>query len=373
MVCNKCHDPHGSGNLQMIRAGIWYDQGLPPIAISFSNRSTFVKYAAPYDGLCQTCHTQTAHFKRGVVEPAGAGQHGNIANRNCTACHQHGVNPADTVTYAFQSPRCDNCHGYPPVRNMAGFGRQSMFSTAKLQNYTNSGGAHTAFGHLAPSIKATDPNPWQSCQPCHAGGAATHRLAAASAQVQISSTYKAKSGSAEYASTCSNVSCHGGASAASGASPAWTDTPGWLLPNGDINLFPGETANFWEDTVCLQCHAINTTGRSPGTPENNSAYSGRDPIYETYWLPDPPPYSNLHDRHLFVGQTCTDCHDASSASLGKGSNHFASLSSATMGRAWQTLNKTFIIDYTPDLPVGRKGTCTTAIGCHDVESSTRVW
>lgn len=365
MICNKCHDPHGSGNLQMVRAGIWYDPAQPPVTISFSNRSTFVKYSAPYDGLCQTCHTQTNHFRRGEAEAAGAGQHGNTTNRDCTSCHQHGVSGSDSVSFAFQSPRCDTCHGYPPVSSMALYGRQNMFSTAKLQNYPDSGGAHTAFGHLAPSIKATDPNPWQACQPCHSGGSATHRLAAASAQVPISGTYNAKSGSAGYASTCSNVSCHGGADTASGASPAWTATPGWFLPNGDFDVYAEGRLNDAYDTICLQCHAINPVDNVSATPENNSVYSGLDQN-ATF-------ATNLHYGHIyFMGYTCTDCHDHTNSKLGKSSAHFASLSSASMGNAWKTIN-TALFEYTsaPETPVGSKGSCNNT-ACHS-GSESRIW
>lgn len=177
MSCVACHDTHGAGNLHMIRSKIWYSPSQAPVVIGFTNISTYVQYQAPYQGLCQVCHTLTGHFKRGVAEPSGAGQHGSPAYRKCTSCHDHGtkLGTADfKVSYAFQPAGCDGCHGYPPVNNMSLYGKQNMYTSAKLQNYSGGGGAHTATGHLAATVKATDGNPWQACQLCHDGGEAAH-------------------------------------------------------------------------------------------------------------------------------------------------------------------------------------------------------
>jgi hypothetical protein len=219
----------------MVRSKIWYSPSQPPVNISFTNVSTYVQYEAPYQGLCQVCHTLTGHFKRGVAEPSGSGQHGSPAYRKCTSCHDHGTKlPAADfkVSYAFQPSGCDGCHGYPPVTDMTLYGTQNMYTSAKLQNYSGGGGAHTAKGHIARTVKATDGNPWNPCVVCHSGGEAAHskniaafnsanstqdRKANVSVTVQSRNrlsnnrlpSYRLKTGdSTNNTSTCWNVNCH---------------------------------------------------------------------------------------------------------------------------------------------------------------------
>jgi len=80
--------------------------------------------------------------------------------------------------------------------------------------------------------------------------------------------------------TCSNVSCHGG-----------KKTKNWR----------GERIDPLQE--CLLCHEA---GASPGTPQNNSYYSGE------------------HQKHLQdIGLLCTDCHDM--AVVLAGATHFSGL------------------------------------------------
>jgi predicted CxxxxCH...CXXCH cytochrome family protein len=158
-LCKSCHDVHGTTNVHMIRTTI------NNVTISFTNTSTaFVQTAAPYQGLCQVCHTLTNHYK------AGQALDGH-PTRNCLNCHKH------NAVYAFQpSTACDACHGYPPVP--AGFvGTHGNYSSARMEDYTGGGGAHTIARHVKPTAMPAEG--WANCTVCHGNGSlspATHTM-----------------------------------------------------------------------------------------------------------------------------------------------------------------------------------------------------
>ena len=106
--CWDCHDPHGDGNMAMVHDEVTSRSdgqfGLPAatVPVSFIDNATGSDYArstAPFDGICQACHTSTNHYT------AVAGDGHNSATR-CLACHEHND--------GFK-PNCNACHGYPPV------------------------------------------------------------------------------------------------------------------------------------------------------------------------------------------------------------------------------------------------------------------
>ncbi|GFO53467.1 cytochrome c [Geomonas sp. Red276] len=155
--CKSCHDVHGSVNLHMIKTTI------NGVAVSFTNISSgFVQTQAPYQGLCQVCHTQTNHWRSGNA-PDGH------PTKFCLNCHNH------KASAAFRpSTACDSCHGYPPVP--AGFtGTSGNYSSARTEDYPGGGGAHLF--HLKPGIRPADG--WVNCTGCHGNGSlspATHTM-----------------------------------------------------------------------------------------------------------------------------------------------------------------------------------------------------
>ena len=166
-LCKSCHDVHGTTNLHMIRTVI---NGTP---ITFTNMSTgFVKTSAPYDGLCQVCHTLTNHYRAGVAETGHP-------TKNCLGCHTH------TGTFAFKpAGNCDSCHGYPPAP--PGFvSGQGNYSSARLEDYPKGGGAHTVAGHISKNARPADG--WLHCAICHSNGSlnpSTHLMTPVPAQQQ---------------------------------------------------------------------------------------------------------------------------------------------------------------------------------------------
>jgi predicted CxxxxCH...CXXCH cytochrome family protein len=209
-LCKSCHDVHGTTNVYMIRTTI------NSVAISFTNTSTaFVQTAAPYQGLCQVCHTLTNHYK------AGQALDGH-PTRNCLGCHRH------NAAYAFQpSTACDSCHGYPPVP--AGFvGTHGNYSSARMENYSGGGGAHTIARHVKPT--AVPSEAWANCTMCHGNGSlspATHTMnlpvSPSKITIDLADRYKFNAdlplNSTQYSGilvdsaahktgSCSNVKCH---------------------------------------------------------------------------------------------------------------------------------------------------------------------
>lgn len=74
-----------------------------------SGASSFADGDATYDGICEVCHTQTNHKRNDGLAPGdydGSTYVGHNDGSQCTDCHPH--------TSGFK-PRCDSCHGYPPV------------------------------------------------------------------------------------------------------------------------------------------------------------------------------------------------------------------------------------------------------------------
>jgi predicted CxxxxCH...CXXCH cytochrome family protein len=160
-LCKSCHDPHGTTNLAMVRTSIGGK------TITFTNLSSgFVKTVAPYDGLCQVCHTATSHFRSGQAMDGHP-------TKNCLSCHGH-----KGGAYAFAPvTACDSCHGYPPVP--AGFVTGTgNYVAGKPENYAGGGGAHVVAKHVSKT--AVPAEGWVNCTKCHGNGSlnpATHQMA----------------------------------------------------------------------------------------------------------------------------------------------------------------------------------------------------
>ena len=214
MDCKLCHDVHGTANLSMIKATIG------GFAVSFTNTSSgYVQMSAPYQGVCQVCHTLTAYYKRGIAET-------NHPTKHCMACHDH------KGLFAFKPKSCDTCHGYPPAP--VGFvASQNNWSSAKVEDYANGGGAHVKAGHIKPTAKPSEG--WANCTVCHGDGASSptgvhflknppyppNKPQQVDIRIDVDDNYKFNPGyplgrnqyggalnGSNTTGSCSNVSCH---------------------------------------------------------------------------------------------------------------------------------------------------------------------
>jgi hypothetical protein len=215
LACRDCHDPHGTSNLAMIRTTI------NGTSIVFTDNFTGLVDLVTNRGLCQACHTLTNHYKAGVPET-------NHFTSGCLNCHAH-----NSVGGAFRPTdgACDSCHGYPPA-NVNFTGTQGNWSSARRENYPGGGGAHTIQNHVSKLVKPSEG--FSNCTKCH--NAADHKTSpiafnpSQNIKVSINQSFRIVSAKqARYTSnrldasshltgTCSNISCH------FGATPKWDIT-----------------------------------------------------------------------------------------------------------------------------------------------------
>jgi predicted CxxxxCH...CXXCH cytochrome family protein len=177
----------------------------------------------PGSGYCAQCH--------------GYPPQNGHATSGCSSCHAH-LNP-DNQT--FNNPslhingvinalsgNCDSCHGYPPAKS--GFaGTHGNWSSARSENYPGGGGAHTILNHVSKTANPSEG--FSNCSKCHnAADHTTSPLAFNPSQnikVKVNQSSRLESAKqAKYSSnrldasahrtgTCSNISCH------YGATPKW--------------------------------------------------------------------------------------------------------------------------------------------------------
>lgn len=256
MACSRCHNVHGTSNFGMINDKITFKAGSSATIVYQSAYSSvgsvrvqkngpfnFIQTTAPYRGICQVCHTNTIHFKRGVNEAVDGPATGSNPNfggsfashrnfgvdTNCLSCHPHNPPPDSPATFAFYPyGQCNACHGYPPVPKSFKVA-QNNYSSGKFEDYTGGGGAHIVAGHIPAS--ANPSQGWALCTSCHKES--DHLSVPDYPQVKVSinndlrfnSTIQPKyssnrlGGAAHKTGTCYNVSCH------------FQRTPAWGTPS----------------------------------------------------------------------------------------------------------------------------------------------
>jgi hypothetical protein len=126
--CLRCHTPHGSTNLSLIRTrvragrkrtkGIQFDNKSGAADGSFASDPT-----APGKGLCEVCHRKTQFYRRN-----GRGE--SHFSASCVSCHNHlaGFEPV------VADQNCTICHTDEGTR----FGKPSLHSA----NFTECSGCH---------------------------------------------------------------------------------------------------------------------------------------------------------------------------------------------------------------------------------------
>lgn len=154
-------------------------------------------------GVCQGCHAVPAP---GGIYPS---DHDSTDPKVCNGCHGH-----NNSTSSFSAAGgCANCHGYPPVASMAGYGVVGNFENAKAEDYAGGGGHHDT--HLLSSITAG--SGFTPCLPCHPASSHNQGKGAVSrSNVNVNLpedvTYRFdENRSKRYeklSMSCSNISCH---------------------------------------------------------------------------------------------------------------------------------------------------------------------
>jgi predicted CxxxxCH...CXXCH cytochrome family protein len=177
----------------------------------------------PGSGYCAQCHAYPPQDGHATSGCSGCHTHLNPDNQtfNNPSLHINGV--VDAL-----SGSCNSCHGYPPAKS--GFaGTQGNWSSARSENYPGGGGAHTILNHVNSLAKPSEG--FSNCTKCH--NAADHKMSplafnpSQNIKVSVNQSFRMESarqagyssnrldGSLHQAGTCSNISCH------FGATPLW--------------------------------------------------------------------------------------------------------------------------------------------------------
>lgn len=172
--CWDCHDPHGDSNLMMVHDQVAIrskgSTGEPlqlSSAVVFTDRGSgntgYAKSVAPYNGICNICHTVPLRYDHPFHYTNTTGDsHGynDPEGRKCTGCHAHtGVIDQQSGIVnekaAFSEGTCLNCHD--TVQNGTYATRRAIAPEFPALTETN-GSAH---GHFGKDLDFID------CRVCH--------------------------------------------------------------------------------------------------------------------------------------------------------------------------------------------------------------
>lgn len=107
MYCNRCHSPHyqpAQYEHYYIREVIMTPNSGYRV-VSMNDANDYVHGDPNYDGICEVCHTQTAHHRN-----SAAGDHSHFAGTSCTGCHKH----LDGFLPSGGAGSCNACHEAVP-------------------------------------------------------------------------------------------------------------------------------------------------------------------------------------------------------------------------------------------------------------------
>ncbi len=254
MFCWDCHDPHGDSNIYMVHDRVSSETqgafGIPAALrpVTFTNASTGTDYAlnnAPFDGICQVCHTTANHY----TENSGDSHNAHV---RCTTCHWHnGLGESD----AFRRPG-------PPVQTEYALRARdgSMISLELDMNDTI-----TLKGHKYAAGPGYSPR--QTCGGCHDYDAITrayHFRAGTGPNGQtLSDTWSSENSNSTLYRSLASTYAH---LASPGQYGGWLPYPYRQLAakgvRGSANAtftsqdkpYFFDISSFEENTACLSCH-----------------------------------------------------------------------------------------------------------------------
>ncbi|RMF95376.1 MAG: hypothetical protein D6734_05660 [Candidatus Schekmanbacteria bacterium] len=339
--CSTCHNPHETeqstnahtgqtaDNLKLIRSDVTEDISAAVTPVVFqTDPDDFAFATAPYNGVCQACHTQTDHHRNDGSAPA---QNHNIG-ADCTSCHTH-----DSGFMPMGGGDCTACHsseqGSIPRRQVTGTGGDFERTSHHEQGVivaSECGVCHAeaddvGLYHASGAVDVKEPdsgtvitfNPSNPsalepfCLGCHDSDGANGVLAPFSDTITAPNIAATWTGSAHQTSgflTCfgdGTTGCHQNAHGSEKENILAPDTPAATPP-----LYAEEQEGF-----CLNCHdadgpssiniaaEISKTNRHPAPDygDRHSKTEGGDP---TKYAASP-----IDNRHA----ECVDCHNPHAA------------------------------------------------------------
>ncbi|PLY01296.1 MAG: hypothetical protein C0623_05615 [Desulfuromonas sp.] len=257
-ICKTCHTQHGEDN--GFDAMIMSTVATNTVA-GFADQTVVTSFVnSAGTGVCQTCHTATAHYQQGDdPRPGGVDDmhpndpaSGQIADLSlCTTCHDHSSTPA----FAATGDSCDSCHGYPPAsaaHNVHAPDSDTLDTAGKVYRDGTNGFADVStctHCHTGADQYTYDPS---ADQASGTAGRQNHNAGETTQDATLTSSVGYDSTNLDCASACHNTTA--------GQAAAWTDT----------------------SLSCAACH---------GNPPANG---GGD--------------NTAHADHLTAGLTCATCH-----------------------------------------------------------------
>jgi predicted CXXCH cytochrome family protein len=164
--CGACHDPHRrhtttdphvggqtAPNLKLIRSDTGKYMGAtalePAIFQQRPNHFAFDEASPPWNGICQSCHTETEHHTND-----GAADHHHQMGLTCTTCHPHEAG-------FLPQGGCSDCHDQPQGsrRQIVGVGGDFDRTSHHVQGTTQDSDCtvcHYAGDHQSGTVKLKD-------------------------------------------------------------------------------------------------------------------------------------------------------------------------------------------------------------------------
>jgi len=136
----------------------------------FDPNGGFVVGGAGATGICQVCHTRTAHFTNSGELPAAADSHTGRETGNCTTCHKHNAGfkgtGHDNTSFAWAG-NCASCHD--PNHTVLSIASEVHGRSCGLCHIDLAGGGPRKDGDTANGMdgSAVDGTNASSCVDCH--------------------------------------------------------------------------------------------------------------------------------------------------------------------------------------------------------------
>ncbi|ACM22077.1 cytochrome c, 53 heme-binding sites [Geotalea daltonii FRC-32] len=237
--CWDCHDSHGdrtstnAGPIAMVHLKpSMTSDGTTGVPSSFTTNnvsfvakaaaSNWAKTAAPFNGICNVCHTYKNADPNKMVHYTATSSDSHNSGTVCTQCHLHSSDTTyNGFAYKGEPKICDGCHGG------SNNGQLSVSTTAGHALHYNQG---TVFNNLTGSNKTTATAYGFACKNCHPANLHNEEDGKADILAVVNytfgSTNTTDSKGYPYSSggTCSTNQCHqdGRGGAARTATVTWT-------------------------------------------------------------------------------------------------------------------------------------------------------
>jgi len=125
LLCVQCHNPHGSGNLSIVKSDVWVRLGPPPTItgpVLFTARTGLNSFddgvSDPASRICTACHTNAANSGFPMIYHSGGANHlggQDYSSQNCVSCHPHSADNDRATQDGFMpvGGGCVGCHSIP--------------------------------------------------------------------------------------------------------------------------------------------------------------------------------------------------------------------------------------------------------------------